>query len=942
MAQNGKISGRVIDSKTGEELIGASIYLKNTQPRQGASADIDGRFLIDAVKPGPYILVVSYIAYKTKELNITVQAGQTLTLNLGLEDAEQELGEVIIKGEVRKESVNAFLIEQKKSNIIGNGITADAIKRSPDNNSGEALKRVSGATLQGGKFAIVRGLNERYNLAMINNSPLPSTEPEKRAFALDLFPANMLDQLVIVKSASPEQPGDWSGGIILVRTKDVPDNKFFNVSLGGGVNSLTTFNAFTRGQSQDGDLFGLGAKARQLPEDFTSGQDIRTLKSLGTNEARSQLSELGRRLPNSYALENISSALPNGSLNVSGGTNIKLTENSKLGVIFSGLYSNSRSFRTIQRNWWRTDGGLAQTFVDSTYESDVRAGGMLNLQYKLASHTKITFKNTYNHNGEDLFTKRQGERIGDNFIQSYSYQYTFNQMLYSQLGGEHVINLKSEIPGSIFDFSKMRVSWETGFGRTQRQLPDYRNVEYVKQSQDDNYTLRLLVQNGSEDVARLFTKLNEEIKSASANVELPYAFGNLVKGNIKTGYFHQFKQRFFDARFISTARPSTRFDFNLLELPVEQIFDASSFYYNDANTGRHGFLLDDITRPYHTYYANAALHAGYVSIETNVMARHKVIYGVRIESYRQVLNSADANSNPVNIDTTWNSFLPSVNYVYNLNDKSNLRASYFRSLSRPEFRELAPFAFLDFQTFSILTGNANLQVTRVHNAEVRWEIFPDAGEVFSVSAFYKQFENPIELLLDNSITLGAIGRIYRNLPSAQSYGIELDARKNLKFMDKWFGTTDVMSSFTAYGNFSYIFSQINLGNETNTWSSERPMQGQSPYIINLGMQWESKKHHWVATVLFNRYGERIYNVGTATLPDIFEKARSVIDFQLSKKFLKERLEVKASVNDLLRQDLLFFFDYDRDTKFNKNTDVDREVFRYQMPRMIGFGASLKF
>lgn len=935
-AQTGKISGKVIDANTGEELIGANVFLKKN-PTLGISTDLDGRFMLENLPLGKDTLVITYVSYATYYQAVVIEAGKALTVNAALTDNVNEITEFVIEYKRDTRQMNTLYIEQKKNAFVGNGITADVIKKTPDNNSGEALKRVSGATLQGGKFAIIRGLNERYNLAMINNSPLPSTEPEKRAFSLDLFPSNMLEQLLIVKSGVPEYPGDWAGGVILIRTREVPEDPFFNVSIGSSYNSLTTFQPFQKTQTMQGDWMGAGHKSRALPNDFPSTLDIFGAK----NTDRSILANYARLLPNNYAYSEIS-ALPNANINVSGGRNYKIGENNRLGIVFSALYSNSRTFKPVQRSWWTIDQIRALGFTDSTYEREVRAGAMVNLTYKHGKKSKFSFKNIYNHNGEDAFTMRSGYRDAEGiYLKSYSYMYTYNRMVYSQLQGEHVFRAGAveKEKRKKFDWAGSTLNWDLNFGNTRRNMPDYRNVEYQTQDPAENpYRLKILPQNGSEDVSRLFTDLNEQTLGASTKLEIPYEFSALVAGTVKVGVNHQSKNRTFDGRFLSYSRPSTRFDFSLLELPVDRLFNPSTFFFNDPTRNpRNGLQLDEITRPYHSYTAFSRLNAAFVQAETRLGLKHRFIYGVRYEGYRQVLSSKGQSGEDIELDTLWSNFLPSFNYVYQKSEKTNIRASYFRSLSRPDFRELAPFAFLDFQTFSILRGTPDLQVTTIDNFDLRYEIYPKAGEVISFSVFYKRLHNPIELLLDNSISLGAIGRLYRNVPLANIVGGEIDFRKQI-YQDSTWGV------FTLYGNLSLIRSTIDFKGDTiaeaNTYSTTRPMQGQSPYIVNLGAQWESADKRWIASALVNRYGERIYNVGTTTLPDIYEKARTVLDLQVTYKVPKSGLEIKLSGQDLLAQDLIFFFDYNRNQRFNAETE--KAVFQYRMPRMIGLGANYTF
>ena len=239
-AQTGKINGQVIDKKNGEELIGVSVSVEGTS--FGASTDLEGRFNIVNLKPGTYNLNLSYVGYIKKQLvGIVVKGGESSTINVALEGSSKELSEVVVQGELKKESASALLIQQKNSVTVSDGISADVIKKSPDNTTSDAMKRISGTSIQDNKFAIIRGLNDRYNSAYINGAPLPSTESDRKAFAFDMFPSNMLDNLTISKTATSDMPAEFAGGIIQINTRSIPEKSFVALSLGTGFNTITTF-----------------------------------------------------------------------------------------------------------------------------------------------------------------------------------------------------------------------------------------------------------------------------------------------------------------------------------------------------------------------------------------------------------------------------------------------------------------------------------------------------------------------------------------------------------------------------------------------------------------------------------------------------------------------------------------------------------------------------
>jgi outer membrane receptor protein involved in Fe transport len=921
-AQNtGKLEGKVIDKKNGEELIGVSIQLEGTN--FGTATDFEGKYQLKGIPEGVYNVVFSYVSYQKKVIKgVAIKSKEVTTVNTSLEESTQELSEVVITGTLKKESQNALLIQQRNAVSIGNGLSAEVIKQTPDNNTGEVMKRISGATIQQGKFAVIRGLNDRYNAAMINGSPLPSTEPERRAFSFDLIPANMVDQIIITKTATPDLPGDFAGGVIQVTTKETPVESFFNVSAGIGFNHITTGREFKSYKGGRLDWLGMDDGTRGLPSGFPTTEEIR---APGSAVVRAQREiEAGKLLNNNYAILD-GTALPNGSLNLSGGRTFNFKA-SKLGVIFSAGYSNSNSFQQVERSWTDNAKNTQFNYTDSLYENNVRLGGLLNISYKLGKNHRFSFKNTINQQAENTTVTRVGPSQAEGiYKQAYSYMFVQNRLLLNQLNGEHFIPT-----------GKLKVNWELSNAFTNRYMPDYKNVEYRGNTPE---LLQLgVINSANENAARLFTDLNEQLQTAGGSVQIPFnsfiakpSSGNsIIRGvedfvystNLKVGTFYQYKDRTFDGRMMGFARArNSGFNAALLRLPISEVFSYDNMSLN-------GFKLNDITNPSHSYTANSTLLANYFMFENKIGAKFKVIWGGRYEAYNQRLSSFTRNNDTVEVDTDFNDFLPSINVVYALNSTSNLRFSASKTVSRPELRELAPFSFYDFSTASSLEGNDSLQRAVIRNYDIRYEIYPSAGQVFSAAVFYKDFTNPIELVLANDITLGVIRRSFVNLPRATALGIELDYR------------IDISKALTAYGNFSYIQSVIYPGDNTNRWSDNRPMQGQSPYIINIGLIYKVEKLDITLSGLFNMYGDRIYNVGNTSFPDMFEQARPLLDFQITKLFFKKRLETKLGVSDILARDLVFYMDYNKNNTFQESEDV--AVFRYRMPRIFTFSVGYKF
>lgn len=900
-AQTSKITGIVLDEQNYSELIGVSVMIEGTT--RGTITDFEGKFVLDKLAPGKYNVVFNYISYAKKTVPVEVKAGEIKDIKVLLNEAANELKEAVVKARIQKETIEGMYLQQKKNITISDGISAEVMKKTPDSNTGEAMKRISGATLQQGKFAVIRGLNDRYNAAMINGSPLPSTEPERRAFSFDLIPTNMVDQIVIIKTAAPNLPGDFAGGVIQVTTKETPSKPFLNASISSSYNNLITGRDFKTYKGSPTDKFGFDNGTRQLPESFPTTEELRS----GSNLERAQKeADAGKLLNNNYAILG-KTAFPNLNTQISGGKVFKIKKE-ELGVVFSAGYGNSNSFQRVERNWYDFAKNTQFNYVDSLYENTVKVGGLLNLSYELKDNHKFSFKNTFNLNGENATATRVGPSQAEGiYKQAYSYMYTQNKLMLSQLNGEHTIPAK-----------KVKFNWELSRAITSRDMPDYKNVEY-RGNDPESLTLGV-INSANENAARLFTNLNEKLHTAGGSVALPLFFHE--NSTLKAGVFYQKKDRTFDARMMGFARArNSTFDQSLLELPIDQVFSYD-------NMGLNGFKLNDITNASHQYDANSRLFASYIMSESKFGKRFRAVYGLRYEAYNQQLLSATRNNEIVDINTDFNDFLPSMNVVYSVNSKSNLRLSASKTVSRPELRELAPFSFYDFSTSSSLEGNDKLKRAVIKNIDMRYEIYPGAGQIFTAALFFKQFDNPIELVLANDISLGVIRRSFVNLPRATSFGGELDFRY------------DINKAWTLYGNFTYIKSKIDQGNNLNRWNENRPMQGQSPYVVNYGVLYNWEKQNLSVSALYNIYGDRIYNVGNTSYPDIYEKARHLVDLQVSKTFFKKRLETKISVSDLFRRDLIYYMDYSKNNRYNE--EEDKVIFRYKMPRSISAGISYKF
>lgn len=906
----GKIAGTVTDKKTGETLIGVTVKIKNTA--KGLSTNVEGRYIIEGLAPGKYILQASYVGYITKEITeIAVGTNSATTINIVMEESNsQNLNEVVITSKARQESVSTLYANQKANLSISSGISAELIRKSPDRNTSDVLKRVSGASIQDNKFIIVRGLSDRYNSAMLNNAVLPNTEVDKKAFSFDILPANLIDAIIINKTASADIPGDFSGGVVQITTKDFPDNKFLNLSLGTSFNTQSTFKDFLRSPKGGNEIFGSYNKDRNIPASFPSRSDYLNLPV-------AERVSLSRQFANNWGYSGVKSILgPIFQANY--GTTKRFKDDSQFGTVLSLSYRYDERLKESEQKAYAGD-ALGDQFTDKVYSYNTNIGALANFAYSWGNN-KIALKNIYNRVLENQFTAREGfDDSQTKFLRTADYLLQ-RSLISNQLTGNHLLS----------EERKIKLDWNLNFANTDRKEPGFKRMEYQEENGKPGYTRASIPSSGQADprlAGNFSSKLNENLYGGSFDITVPVKWFQ-DNNKIKFGYFGQYRKRDFAARVIGFTRNGT-FDTALLNLPQDQIFAPE-------NIRENGFVLNEITNGADQYNANSFLNAGYVMFDGYVTEKLRLGIGARLESYHQKLTSADNTFKPLLVDTTYTNILPSVNLIYNLTEKANIRLSGSQTVGRPEFREIAPFSFYDFNKNVSVVGNPDLKQSKTTNIDLGYAVYPSSGQVFSVSAFYKYFSLPIE----QSLQLGTSGRTfgYTNSKSATLYGIEMEFRRPLDFIGEQF------SDFTFSTNASYMKSEVKVA-ETVNKTGKRPLQGQSPYLINAGLQYNSKEENSMGvSLLYNRIGKRIWAVGNSQDPDIYEKSRNVLDLQLSKKFAKSRAEVKLNYSDILNNKAIFYQKprgTDPNAGFDAKTDYVNISDRFGSTITLGFSYKIK-
>ncbi|MBP6334056.1 MAG: carboxypeptidase-like regulatory domain-containing protein [Bacteroidia bacterium] len=912
---DGILSGRIIDKTTGETLIGVPVMLEGTT--FGAVTDLDGYYKIEKIPAGKYSVVVRYIGYTSKIISeVEIKAKSVTTADVMMESSDLQLNEVTITADMKRESIGSILLLQKKSATVQDGISSEAIKKTADKNTGEVIRRVSGASIQEGRFVIIRGLNERYNSATLNGVPLASTEPDRKAFSFDLFPSSLLDNLIIVKTASPELQGEFAGGILQLNTKDIPDKGFFSFNAGVSTNSISTFKTYKDYQGGKTDWLGRDDGTRALPEEFPGSTELK--KSTTASKI-----DYSKMLMNDWAIQEKSSAPMGQSYQLSFGQNKKVLKKD-FGIIGALSYSSSQKKSEVERSDYDFDGSQNYNFADEQYKQNVFWGGLLNLTYKLNDHHKISLKNLYSVNAEDQTIVRNGTDIeNQQYIEASALRYSSTQFYNSTLSGNHYL------PGS-----GVKLNWYGSINKTAQSVPNLRRMYYYRNidnsSEDTSMYAYVPFGNASPNYAgKFYSDLQETIYNAEFNFSFPLKFLGDDQ-SIKAGYAEQYKDRVFDARVMGyvVTNPG-KFNWELLFEPIDAIFDT-------ANMGSKGFRIDEITNPSDHYTGSSNLHSGFLQFENALGSKLKAVWGIRIENYIQKLNSFGYSNDTIQVKTNYLDILPSANLNYSLSEKSNLRFAVSKTVARPEFRELAPFSFYDFSTATSVVGNSNLKRTEIYNFDIRFETFPKNGQILSTSVFYKDFTNPIEPVVESS---GAGSRkiTFQNAPGAYVYGIEFEWRKNFDFVNSLVDWKQ-WENISFYGNIALMKSEVDKSDDLRA-TEDRPMQGQSPYLINAGLMYADGKSGLGFNMVYNRIGKRIYQVGNSGYLSIEESPRNLLDFQVSKRVFQNG-EIKFTVSDILNEPGVFYQDQNDNGRYA--ADIDSGISTYNYGTNYSLSVSYKF
>jgi TonB-dependent receptor len=930
LGQN-SLSGVVLDAETGETIIGCNILLQGTT--LGSVTDFDGKFELKNIPSGDYNIIISFISYDKHIEKVTVTKVSRQILNVKLRTSTNQIKYIVVTAQRRTDSELTMLTATRSSLTIANGISSQQIMRSQDKDASEVIRRIPGVTIREGKFVIVRGLTERYNSVWLNGTSTPSSESDVRAFSFDVIPSGQIDNILIYKTPAPELPADFAGAMINVKTKSLIDRNSVSVSASVGYNQLSTGKVFYSSPGSKTDWLGYDNTVRVIPSIVPATEDYKKLFNQVDADKKKQINDISKAF-NTNLAPAISTAKPDADVSLAFNQRFRLG-NISVGTITALGYSSSTSAETAFRAAYLAYPDTSFRYLQSTFQSKVRLTALSNWTFTFGDNQRIEFRNLFNNMGSNRTVLKEGFDVNRQLDRSYELGYESRLTFSSQSAGTHSFNAEAT-----------KLDWVVGYAYANKNQPDIRRIKTVAADNepDTQYFMDFSTQGAPEAFGRLFLRNNEDNLSAGVNFSQKFKL-DIFQPELKAGVYYESKQRDFTNRVFNYAKSGR-----------------SNFYYTDINSYNNvsgfdeamfnsvvdiaashldydtGLLIRDASQKADAYNASNKLMAGYLAFNLPVTRWFNMYAGLRIEQNRLALNGYKrdgTDNNPLNVNIDTLNIYPSINTTINLNEKMMFRLAGGKTVNRPEFREVSPFAFYNFEENATTYGNPEVRNSYISNVDARYEWYPTSEEIISLGVFYKYFNDPIESKI--LYTGSGWNYTYHNAEEAKSYGIEFDARKRLHEFDKADGLK-FLSNISLVVNASLIKSVIKTDSITEG-ESQRVLQGQSPYIVNVGLYYNDIKHGIMGSAMFNKAGKRIAVVGDINIPHIYEMPFNSLDFTFEKK-LFEKLSIKFGIKNALDSDVVFQQFQKYTTPTNESTIREQVTNKYKPGRQFKLGVSL--
>lgn len=938
-AQYGTIRGQIIDDETGESLIGVNVVIDGTT--NGTSTDLDGGFNLK-VEAGTYSISCSYISYATlKVADIVVKGGEVNNLGeLRLKTDAILTETVVITATRSRNNETAMVTMQKKSSNVIDGISSQTFKKVGDSDAGAAIKRVTGVSVQDGKYVFVRGLGDRYSKTTLNGMEVPGLDPDRNSIQLDIFPTNLIDNLTVVKTFSPEFSGDFTGGLIDITTKDFPEEKQMSVSADLGYTVGMNLNSdFLTYESDNSDLYAMGAESRELPiaRDVETG-GLRNPEPFGDPKL---LYELTDAFDKNLATSRQMSFLNHGF--TFGAGNQYNKDGYTLGLNFSTSYSRKYTYYDdmlfseygTDRDNSINDLLLVKKDSGEVGYDEVFWSAFVSGAYK-RENTSVSISLMNLQNGIKQSSLLNGRETGevnaqDNRTQSHVLYY--NQRSISNA----LLEIKQYIPSK-----NIEISFKTSPTLALNKEPDFRQTVFEL----DGPRVKIAGGNGGL-VQRIYRNMEEVSFGNRLDAKYDFKVWNDLKSSLKVGGAYNYKERDFDIATYGFRESPIRVDYNLD--PNEILEDDNIF---DPVT-RTGVFVQGVEQENNIYQANSTNLAAYISNELPINNLIKFVYGLRLETFEirytgqkfQITDlEEDVFDNEVVLDET--NLLPSAGFIYNFMDNVNLRLNYSQTVARPTFKEKSEALIVDALTGRTFVGNLELEQSEIQNFDIRLEKFYPQGQLISLSGFYKYFVNPIELVAYSQNATSTFTP--RNSSDATLIGAEFDFRKNLQFI------SESLDQFSLGTNLTYVYSRIDrrkiispgddnkLGTDddiseydervqnkrdTETIDKYRELQGQAPFVINTYINYKNDSLGLECNLSYNVQGKKLSVVGVARYPSVYEQPFHSLNFKASKTIGSDRRSnLSFTVTNILDDKREFLYEAYGTDKENFTSYSPRQTF----------------
>ena len=920
--QRAEVTGKILDISNGEPLVSATI----TSPTSngGGYSDTEGNFTASFLV-GSHDIQIKLMGYDTKIIsNVNLVEGEVVDLGIikiGIQAQDAVKGGVTIRVKKATNSENALIVAQKKSVNLMDGVSAQAFKKAGDGDAASAASRVTGVSVDGGKYLFIRGLGDRYTKTVLNGMEIPGLDPDKNTVQMDIFPTNLIDNIVILKSFTPNLAGDFTGGWVDIQTKDFQSKEAMSISLSLGFNPAMNLNSnYLSYESTNADLLAFGKSSRSLPfsEPKVIPKSEYTQSGGGAQRAERNANAFNKNMDvmSQTSMLNTSFSLDYG--------NQYNKKNKTYGFNVATGYSNNFNyydnviFQTYLRNEDKSKNELtlAEKNNGSVGENEVLWSTLANGSIKAGKHSFST-SIFHTRNGVKKSSKLLYENVANPFGDAGATLdrtiLYYNQRTLTNLFFKH--EFKKD---SAWKFiTKLSPSISTNYE------PDMKIT--ALSVGEDGYKFN--VGAGSE-IKRLYRNLSEKNINSKFDAERKIFLGNSKVSKLKFGIAHNYKHRDFEVlQYVFQPIGS----FNLNGDP-NQIFDE---YLYKAESDR-GYAVFGEPIKSNEFISSMNVMGAYAMNELPIGSRSTAIYGLRVEKADMFYTGENTNNEVYSNENVLNKFnvLPSASFVFRATSDVNIRLAASQTIARPSFKEKSLAQIYDPISGRTFIGNLDLEQTEITNLDIRFEKFMKRGELISVSGFYKHFNNPIEIVVYKPET--PTNFTPRNAVSADIYGAELEIRKSLSFLS---------DKLSLVSNFSYILSQVEMTpnerigkmnelREGQTLADKREMQGQAPYIINVGMNYDNRESGFIANLSYNVQGPKLSIVGIGRLPDVYTESFHSLNFKSSYSLGKEkRSQLSFAVTNILN---------DIPVQVYRGYNAEDQIFtQRQAQRTFKIGYSLK-